>query len=534
MDTASGPEVLGRLLCATAALPRSASTDALGTQAWLQVDTRALQSPELRRGLAAWTASVRHPGDADARAEDAARWEALLSDPNAQAFIADSQLPAEQRLRHVAFLLAWPEPRVDVLQAHAGDLTRLVTHELLLAVDALDPALVAPIVGVPAMVREHLPELTPPPENAGALAALMPDLLAPSRAAEVLLLLADDLERRLAEAVPGDAEPSAARDALRPLVELAASGLRAPASEIRAEPEDTQRAAQALVLGAMRHQLATQGLGLLAHEFHARQRGEPPAPHAEEQTRRELVASGAALIGTALASDVGAAVARMLTQATVAHWDRHLAAGRLPLGAQPLRAPGFSPVSLSTGALGNAVGELLRLYTSQLGDLGDEAFELLGETLATRLTSGGLEGLDAAWAELLDDLARMALLQDAGPDVRAQVLRVLLVGATLGLLSWEAVAPRLHARGPVFFGRTVAVDTSRGALPDVFRASAALAVTALADPFIQEDLRAGLLTPAQSVPQVRSRGESLLVDADAPVDEGLASALLAAMVAARE
>ena len=118
-----------------------------------------------------------------------------------------------------------------------------------------------------------------------------------------------------------------------------------------------------------------------------------------------------------------------------------------------------------------------------------------------------------------------------GADVRAQMLRVLLVGATLGLMPWESMAPRLHARGPVFFGRTLAVDPTLGALPDVYRASAALAVTALADPFLLEDLNAGLLAPEQAVSQVRARGESLLVDAQSPADTGLATALLTAMVA---
>jgi hypothetical protein len=111
------------------------------------------------------------------------------------------------------------------------------------------------------------------------------------------------------------------------------------------------------------------------------------------------------------------------------------------------------------------------------------------------------------------------------------MLRVLLVGATLGLMPWESVAPRVHAHGPVFFGHTVAVDPSRGTLPDAYRASAALAVTALADPFLLEDLNAGLLPPEQAVSQVQARGESLLVDARTPGDPGLASALLAAMVA---
>ncbi len=526
MDSASGPAVLGGLLRSAVALPRSASTDALGTQVLLQADARALELPELRQGLAAWAASVRHPGDADARTADAAQWEALLADPLAREFLAGARLTSEQRLRHGAFLLAWPEPRLDLLRTYEGDLARCAAHEMLLAAQALDPSQVAPIVAVPAGVWSHLPELASSerPENAEALAALVPDTLAPSRIAEVLVQLADDLARRLME-VPS------AKEALSPLADTAAIGLRALASGIRAEPEDPRWVAQALVLGAMQHQLFTQSLAPLAGCLQAQQRGDAEAPRLVEQTWRALVASGAALVGTALASGVGAAVATLLTRTTEAHWERLLSAGRLPLGAQVLRAPGLSTVGLAAGPLGDAVGELLRLYTSQLGDLGDETFSLLGEELVGRLTSGELHGLDAAWAGLLDDLARMAMFQDAGADVRAQALRVLLVGATLGLTPWESVAPRLHARGPVFFGRTITVDPSRGTLPDVYRASAALAVTALADPFLLEDVHAGLLPPEQAVAQVRARGESLLVDAQAPAEAGLASALLAAMVA---
>ncbi len=530
MDSASGPGVLGGLLRSAVALPRSASTDALGTEVFLQVDARALHSPELRQGLAAWAASVRYPGDADARTQDAAQWEGLLADPFAQEFLAGARLTAEQRLRHVAFLLAQPEPRADLLRAYEGDVARCAAHEMLLAVQGLDPSQVAPIVAVPAVVWSQLTERpdSERPGNAEALAALVPDTLAPSRVAEVLVQLADDLSRRLA-GLPGDNPPpgplpegegtSTGSTRLGPLVETATIGLRALASGIRAEPEDAQRVAQALVLGAMQHQAFSQALVSLTGGLDA------------QRTRRELVASGAALVGTALASSVGAAVASLLMRVMEAHEERFLSAGRLPLGAQVLRAPGLSTVSLAAGPLGDAVGELLRLYTSQLGDLGEEAFSLLGEELVGRLTSGEQQGLDAAWAALLDDLARMAMLQDTGAEVRAQLLRVLLVGATLGLLPWESVAPRLHARGPVFFGRTVAVDPSRGALPDVYRASAALAVTALADPFLLEDVHAGLLAPEQAVSQVRARGESLLVDARAPAEGGLAAALLSAMVA---
>jgi hypothetical protein len=541
--TPSGLAVLGDLLRSASTLPRSASTDALGTQTLHQSDARALQSPELRQGLAAWAASLRHPEDPEARAEDAARWEALLTDPLGQQLLVGAGLPAEQRLANVAFLLAQPEPRLDLLRASEGDLTRYAVHALLLAMEALDPSVVAPIVGVPAILLEHLPEFpgAERPEHVGALASLIPDPLPPSRAADALVLLADGLERLLTESPSGEdpialtlaallAELPTARGALTPLVEAAATGLRTRAMDIRADPEDPQRVAQALVLGGTQHQLFTLGLLTLAGVLQAQARGDAEAPRLAEETRRRMAASGAAFTGKMLASDVGAAVSGMLSQAAETRWATRLAAGHLPLGEPVLRAPGFSAPGLAAAPLGEATGELLRLYTSQLGDLGDEAFALLGEELVGQLTSGRQEGLDEGWAALLGDLARMAALQDASPDVRAQLLRVLVVGGVVGLLNWEPLAPALHARGPVFFGRTLAVEAAHGPLPEVYRASAALAVTALADPFLREELSGGTLAPEQAVAQVRARGESLLVDGRAPVDAALASALLAAMV----
>jgi hypothetical protein len=503
---------------------------------------KALQSPELRRGLAAWAASLRHPEDPEARTEDAARWEELLTDPLGPQLLVGEGLAPEQRLGTLAFLLAQPEPRPDLLRAAEGDLTGYAVHQLLLAMEALDPSQVAPIVAVPAILLEHLPEFpgTERPEHVGALALLLPDPLAPSRAADALLLLADGLERMLTETPSGEdpgalalsaflTEVPAARPSLTALVEAAAAGLRARATDIRADPEDPQRVAQALVLGGLQHQVFTLGLLMLVGVLHAQAKGDAEAPRHAEALRHRLAGLGAAFAGKLFASDVGAAVAGMLAQAAEARWAGQLAAGRLPLGEPVLRAPGLSAPGLAAAPLGVATGELLRLYTSQLGDLGDEAFALLGEDLTGRLTSGGQEGLDEAWAGLLGDLARMALLQDASPDVRAQLLRALVVGGVVGLLSWETLAPALHARGPVFFGRPLAVDAAPGALPEVYRSSAALAVTALADPFLREELRSGLLPPEQAVAQVRARGASLLVPERAPVDAALASALLGAM-----
>lgn len=535
-NSASGPSVLGGLLRSAAALPRSASTDMLGTQAFVQLNARALQSPELRQGLAAWAASVRHPEDEEARAEDAAQWEALLSETLVQQLLTGEALTPEQRLGNVAFLLAWPEPRLDLLRTYEGDLTRCAAHELLLAMQAVDASQVAPIVAVPEAIWKHLPELTAArPDNAQGLAALLPDTLAPSRFADVLAQLADGFEDPLAQGLAAlFAVAPGAKASLETLVGAATAGLRTLASGIRAEPEDVQRAAQSLVLGAAQHQTLTRNLLALVEALLASHRGDAAALRLAEQARRGMAASGAEFAGRMLASDVGAAVAGMLSRATEARWNARLASGRLPLGEPVLRAQGFSPVGLAAGPLADAVGELLSLYTSQLGDLGEEAFALLGEDLVARLTSGQRAGLAEAWGAWLQDLARMAALQDADPDVRAEVLRALVVGGVTGVLAWDVVAPQLHARGPVFFGRGLAVDTTQASLPDVYRASAALAVTVLADAFLLEDLGAGVLTPEQALAQARERGESLLVDALAPVDSGLASALLSAMVGSTE
>jgi hypothetical protein len=531
MDTASntesplGPAILGVLLHATASLPREPSTDVLLTQAFLQADGRALRSPEFRAGLAACLASMRHPGDEEARAQDAAQWEALLSNQWGGQLLIDARLTPEQRLANLSFFLLRPAFPLELLSTYEGNLTSVAAHEAWLALQAFPVEQVAPVARFPATLAPRVPELDTlaPSVDAQALATLIPDTLSPERAALILESLADELFGATLDDSPVKAHRQA-------FATVAAEGLRALAAQLRTETDpQPQKIAQALVLGALQHQAFFQSLTPFTEDALARREQPPGTVSAVEGAARELIATSVSTLGMALGGPLGAAAAGRVSRGVAQDVDSLRAGGRLPLGALAGEVLGVPGLGTAPHALGEVVGALTQLYTAQLSGLSDEAAALL-EDLLPLLLQGEVEGLGPAWAALLSTPERLAPLQAADASLRAEVLRVLLVSGAVGAFPWDAVVPALSARGTTLFGHSLPSDTPSEAQVALYAASAARAVAVLGNDELLELLSNGELSPAEALAEAQGRGARLFVGGTDTADPALAAAMLGALV----
>ncbi|MBN1209477.1 MAG: hypothetical protein JXB05_31790 [Myxococcaceae bacterium] len=521
--TPSGPELMGRLLRSVADLPREPSTDILVTQAFLQADSRALQSREFRMGLAACLSRLRHPGDEEARAQDAAQWEVLLSEPLGEQLLADPRLPPEQRLANLSFFLLRPELPLALLSPYAGNLTSVAAHEAQLALQAFPPEQVAPIARFPPALVARFPELAAltQPVEAQAIAVLVPHVLRPDQAARLVDSLADDI---LGAAL----DDSPVLEHRRTFAALAAEGLRRLAEQLRTETLP-QQVAQLLVLGGLQHQAFFQNLAPFTQDALARL--EPPqgTVSAVDGVAREMIFTSVALLGMALAGPIGVAAAGMISRGASQAVDALRAGGRLPLGALAGEVLGVPGLGLAPHSLGEVVAALTQLYATWLAGLGDEAADLLGADLMQLLLRGEVEGLGEAWAALLGDAERVAALQGADAETRAEVLRVLLVGGALGAFSWEAVTPALQAHGQAIFGHGLPADLPPATAAALHASSAARAVAVLANDELLEQLTAGTLSPSEALVEARGLGASLFVGGAEPDDPTLTTAMVGAL-----
>jgi hypothetical protein len=526
-DTAPalGPALLGRLLLSAAALPREASTDTLITQTLLQVDSRALQSPELRAGLAACLARARYPEYEATRARDVALWVTLLSDPFGEQLLSDPRLTPEQRRTNLCFFLLRPEFPLEQLAPCQGHLTQVTAHEAQLALQAFEPEQVAPIARFPAALVARFPELTAiePPVNAQAIALLVPHVLRPAQASRMLEALADDVFAVSLEDAPVKVPRSA-------FASLAAEGLRALAQSLRTET-DARLIAQALVLGGLQHQAFFQNLGLVTQDALARH-GQPPGTgSALDGVARELISTSVSHLGMALGGPIGEAAARSVSRHVSQAVDTLRAGEGLPLGALAGEVLGVPGLGLAPSTLSEVISALAQLYATQLTGLDDDASDLL-EELMPLLLQGEVEGLGSAWAALLGDAQRMAALREAGAQTRSQVLRVLLVGGAVGLFPWEAVVPALHAQH--LFGPGLPAETHSAVAVEHYAASAARAVAVLGNDELCERLSAQELSPAEALAESQENGASLFVGGTAPADATLTAAMLSELVPAQD
>ncbi len=525
-DTAPalGPALLGRLLLSAAALPRQASTDTLVTQALLQLDSRALQSPELRAGLAACLASARYPEDEETRARDVAQWVTLLSDPLGEQLLSDPRLTPEQRRTNLCFFLFRPEFPLELLAPCQGHLTQVTAHEALLALQAFAPEQVAPIARFPAALVPHFPELTAiePPVHAQAISLLVPHVLRPARVAQMLEDLADD-------AFAASLDDSPVKEQRGAFASLAAEGLRALAQPLRAET-DSRLIAQALVLGGLQHQAFFQGLELLTQDALAQREVPAGTGSAVDGEARELISISVGHLGMALGGPIGEAAAWSVSRGVFQAVDTLRAGGRLPLGALAGEVLGVPGLGLAPSTLSEVISALAQLYATQLSGLDDDAGDLL-EELMPLLLQGDVEGLGSAWATLLGDAQRVAALREADAQARSQVLRVLLVGGAVGLFPWEAVVPGLQAHG--LFGPGLPPELPPAMAAEHYAASAARAVAVLGNDELCERLAAQELSPAQALAEAQEHGASLFVGGSAPADPTLTAAMLGELVPAQ-
>jgi nitroreductase len=518
-----GPAIMGMLLHAVANLPREPSTDVLITQAFLQADARALQSTEFRSGLAACLASLRFPGDEEARAQDVAQWVVLFSDPVGTQLLSDPRLTPEQRLANLSFFLLRPELPLTLLVPYAGNLTSITAHEAQEALQAFLPEQVAPIARFPSELVSRIPEMSalPQPVDAQALSVLVPHVLRPDQAARFLESLADEVFGAVLEDSPVDASR-------RALAEHAAAGLRELARQLDANT-DPRQVAQSLVLGGLQHQAFFQNLRPFTENALAVREQPAGTVSAVDGVAREMLARSVSLIGMALGGAVGTAAAEMTFRSASRVVDGLVAGGRLPLGALAGEVLGVPGLGLSPKALGELVAALTQLYAAQLSGLGDEAATLL-EELMPLLLRGEVEGLGTAWTELLQNPERMEALRGADDETRAEVLRVLLMGGAVGAFSWEAVVPALLAQTQTLFGHFLPADMDSATLTERFASSAARAVVVLANDGLFLRVRAGDLSPTEALAEARELGASLFVGGTQPAaDPGLTIAMVGAL-----
>jgi hypothetical protein len=523
-DTAppSGPAILGLLLHAVANLPREPSTDVLLTQAFLQADARALQSQEFHSGLAACLARLRYPGDEETRAQDVAQWVVLFADPVGGQLLSDPRLTPEQRLANLSFFLLRPELPLALLGAYGGNLTSVAAHEAQLALQALMPEQVAPIARFPVALVSRLPELAmmTQPVDAQAVSVLVPHVLRPDQASRFLQSLADELFGAVLE----DSPVSASR---RAFADMAAEGIRTLASRLEADT-DPRQVAQILVLGGLQHQAFFQNLAPFTEDALARHEQPPGTVTAVDGVARELSATGVGLLGMALGGPVGMAAAGRIFRSVTRAVDALVSGGRLPLGALAGEVLGVPGLGMAPRALGEVVAALTQLYAAQLSGLGDEAATLL-EDLMPLLLRGEVEGLGPAWAALLGDPERVEAFRSADAEARAEVLRVLFVGAAMGAFPWEAVTPEFMAHGQALLGHALPAETPPAAAAALLASSAARAVAVLANDELIDTLRAGQLSPAEALAEARELGASLFEGGSEPADPALTAAMLGAL-----
>ncbi len=525
-DTAgppSGPAIMGMLLHAVASLPREPSTEVLITQAFLQADARALQSPEFRMGLAACLASLRYPGDEEARAQDVAQWVVLFTDPVGGQLLSDPRLTPEQRLANLSFFLLRPELPLGLLVPYAGNLTSMTAHEAQEALQAFSPEQVAPIARFPEALVSRFPEMTslPQPVDAQALSVLVPHVLRPDQATRILQSLADEVHG----AVLDDSPVSASR---RALADHASAGLRALATRLEADT-DPRQVAQILVLGGLQHQAFFQNLTPFTEDALAVREQPVGTVNAVHGVARELLSRSVSLIGMALGGAVGTAAAEMTFRSASRAVDALIQGGRLPLGALAGEVLGVPGLGVSPQALSELVAALTQLYAAQLAGLGDDAATLL-EELMPLLLQGEVQGLDAAWAALLQNPERMEALRTADEETQAEVLRLLLVGGAVGAFSWEALATALMAQTQMLFGHFLPADMPATEAAQRFATSSARAVAVLANDGLFLRIRAGDLSPTEGLAEARELGASLFVGGTEPAtDPGLMIAMLGAL-----
>ncbi|MFL5348525.1 MAG: hypothetical protein ACJ8AT_27330 [Hyalangium sp.] len=518
-STPSGPVVMGLLLRSVAALPREPSTDILVTQAFLQADTRALQSQEFRSGLAACLAALRIPFEGEAREQDAAQWEQLLADPLGEQLLVDPRLTPEQRLAHLSFFLLRADLPVELLSLASGNLIGVAAHEALRALQAFAPEQVAPVARFPAALGPRFPELAalPQPVDAQALSTLVPHALRPDQAALILGSLADETFGSVLDESPVKAQRQA-------LATMAANGLRALAERVKAETEP-QLVAQLLVLGALQHQAFFQNLAPFTEDALARH-AQPSSPvSAVEGVARELISTSVLQLGMALGGPVGTNAARLILHKVSQAVGALCAGGKLPLGALSGEVLGIPGLGLAPQAIGEVVAALTQLYALRLAALGDEAATLLGEFLPL-LMRAEVEGLGAGWGTLLSNPERVELLQNMEALARAQVLSLLLVGGAVGAFAWEEVAPALQAQAQTIFGYALPSETPPAAVSALYASSAAWAVAVLANENIYGDVCSGVISPEEALTQAREFGMGLFVGGTDPADPPLTAAML--------
>ncbi|ADO69992.1 uncharacterized protein STAUR_2188 [Stigmatella aurantiaca DW4/3-1] len=513
---------MGRLLLASAALPRQPTTEALLTQALLQADAQSFQEREFQQGLAASLARARHPSDPEASQQDMAQWEALFSEPLGQQLFGDPRLSPAQRLANLSFFLVRPTFLLELLSLYTGNLTSMAAHEAQLALQAFEPEQVAPIARFPEALVPRFPELASlaRPVDAQALAVLIPHVLRPDQAAHAMHALAEDILQTVQDDTPVK-EPRLA------LANAAAEGLRELEAQCLAETAP-QQVAQLLVLAALQHQCFFQNLPAFTEEALARQ---SLPPGVSDSVALGFLATAMGHLGMALGGPVGSAVAQRLTQSACQTVERLRTGEQLPLGALSGEVLGIPGLGLAPHALGEVAAALTQLYASQLSQLGDDTASLLGP-LAPLLFQGEVEGLGTAWTQLLMDPERMGELQDSEASLRAEVLRILLVGGTVGAFAWDTVVPALHAQSQTLLGASLPTDTPPDMLVTLYAASAARAVAVLGNDELIEALSSASVTPAEALAESQGRGAGLFAGGLAPDDPSLTAAMLGALAPA--
>lgn len=510
-----GAALLGRLLRAAAELPRQPTTDALLTQALLQADAAAFQEREFQEGLAACLASARYPNDPEARYQDAAQWEALFADALGPQLFADPRLLPAQRLETTAFFLVRPTFLLELPSLYGGNLTHVAAHEAQLCLQAFEPGQVAPIARFPEALRPRFPELASlsPPVEAQALSVLIPHVLRPDQAARLVHALAEEILQAAQDDGPLKASRLAFADA-------AAQGLRALEEQFHAETAP-QQVAQLFVLAALQHQCFFQNLPAFTADT-------LEGPGVDGRVAQGFLLTAMDHLGMALGGPVGAAAARRLAQSTLQAVEALREGGRLPLGALSGEVLGIPGLGLAPHPVGEVAAALTQLYAVQLSQLGEDSASVLGE-LAPLLFQGEVEGLGAAWAQFLADPSRREELQEAEASLRAEVLRVLLVGGAVGAFAWDTVAPALQAHGAALLGYSLPADLPEETQAALYAASAARAVAAMGNDELFEALSSGNMTPAEALAESQERGAGLFTGGLAPGDTFLTTAMLAAV-----
>ncbi|SEU14988.1 hypothetical protein [Stigmatella erecta] len=510
-----GAALLGRLLRAAAELPRQPTTDALLTQALLQADAAAFQEREFQVGLAACLARARHPDDAEARDQDAAQWEALFADALGPQLFADPRLLPAQRLETAAFFLVRPSFLLELLSFYGGNLTRMAAQEAQLCLQAVEPGQVAPIARFPEALRPRFPELASlsPPVDAQAISVLIPHVLRPDQAARLVHALAEEILQTAQDDGPQ-------REPRRAFATAAAQGLGTLEEQFLAETAP-QQVAQLLVLAALQHQCFFQNLPAFTGDA-------PEAPGVDGRVAHGFLLTAMEHLGMALGGPVGAAAAKRLAQSTLQAVEGLREGGRLPLGALSGEVLGIPGLGLAPHPLGEVAAALTQLYAVQLSQLGEDSASVLG-ALAPLLFQGEVEGLGTAWAQLLADPSRLAELREADASLRAEVLRVLLVGGAVGAFAWDTVAPALQAHGAALLGYSLPEDLPAETQAARYAASAARAVAAMGNDELFEALASGNMTPAEALAESQERGAGLFAGGLAPGDPFLTTAMLAAL-----